>query len=219
MTNALAASAKGSWSAKDARSAWPCGLTIGRRRSFSPLHEAMTPSRIARTFGGPAPLGFGVGRRTPRAPPGRDAAKASQPNPGADSTFSIGCSGISGRRSPAGSTSGHARPSCWEAPPRVASRRMVRGAAKAVPGRGINLFKGLRKNLRAIVSRRRVLSDLVKACHAGPGSRRIRAAHGFDGHRNAGRGFNLFKVLRRIFRAHVAHRETSLLSVRGRRSR
>ncbi len=75
------------------------------------------------------------------------------------------------------------------------------------PGRGINLFKGLRRIFRVIVSRRRLSPDLVKGGRAGPGSRRIRAADGFGGHRNAGRGFNLFKGLQQNFRAIVGRRD------------
>ena len=49
------------------------------------------------------------------------------------------------------------------------------------PGRGINLFKGLRRIFRVIVSRRRLSPDLVKGGRAGPRTRRTRAADGFGG--------------------------------------
>ena len=90
-------------------------------------------------------------------------------------------------------------------------RRVVEPAE---PGRGINLFKSLRQNFRAIVScrgnggtvtplmlrsdaKRRVSKHAPAGCHG----RELRVR------RNPGRGINLFKALRRILRALVMPRD------------
>ncbi len=79
-----------------------------------------------------------------------------------------------------------------------------------ISGRGFNVFKALRRTFRAIVRRRvergQGLAGFGARANATLLPRHIDAARYCRDPRNSGRGFNLIKALRRIFRAIVRRR-------------
>ena len=152
--------------------------------------------------------------------------------PGAESTFSRTSARFSGRSSPAEAadrTSPHlsALMPRSDATRRVAKRARAGSAVDGCgnPGRGINLFKDFRPIFRALVACRSGgpnLSALMPRSDAtGRVAKRGRAGSGVDGCGKPGRGINLFKALRPIFRALVACRSggASLLPACGEKVR
>ena len=160
---------------------------------------------------------------------GRRRASTAVAIPGAESTFSRASARFSGRSSPAEAADAHlsALMPRSDATRRVAKRARAGSAVDGCgnPGRGINLFKDFRPIFRALVACRSGGPNLSALMPRSDATRRVakrgRAGSGVDGCGNPGRGINLFKALRPIFRALVACRSggASLLPACGEKVR
>ena len=174
----------------------PCGRFCGRAESGqSPKRDACIPQRRS-------------GRRLGGAPPAaaRYFRARIQPFQGVAPDFP------GARRLPKRRTEPF-RPHAEERRKRRVAKRARAGSGADVcgnPGRGINLFKDFRPIFRALVACRSGGPNLSALMPRSDATRRVPkragAGSGADVCGNPGRGINLFKALRPIFRALVACR-------------